>query len=90
MVSPLGNFGDWKEFMKELPHPLAWRLSLTAIGAALGLIVLRAGSRLLNPLLGSGEERERRRRARPLAWMSPVPGHLDAEPGLRPLEWPLE
>jgi len=69
MVSPLGHFGDWNEFVKGLPHPLAWRIGLTVVGTASGLVVLRVGSRLLDPLLGSGEERERRRRARPLAWI---------------------
>lgn len=68
MVSPLGNFGDWKEFVKGLPHPLAWRIGLTVAGAVLGLVVLRVGSRLLDPLLGSGDESERKRRARPLVW----------------------
>lgn len=69
MVSPFGNFGDWKEFVKGLPHPLAWRIGLTLLGAACGLLVLRAGSRLLHPLVGSGDEKLRQRRARPLAWV---------------------
>jgi hypothetical protein len=69
MVSPFGNFGDWKEFVIGLPHPLAWRIGLTVLGAACGLLVLHVGSRLLGPLTGSGEASQTRRRARPLAWI---------------------
>jgi hypothetical protein len=68
MVAPLAGFGDWKAFVAGLPHALAWKLGLTALGVALSLLALRLGVSTLEPLLPA-EGPERRARARRICWL---------------------
>jgi hypothetical protein len=68
MTSPLFGFGDWKDFIKGLEHPMAWKLGLTALGVALSFAGLFAAIRTADPLLGR-EGPRRARRARWLCWL---------------------
>lgn len=68
MVSPLAGFGDWKDFVRGLPHGWLWRLGLTALGLAISSAALLAAVRTLEPLLGRQVE-QRQRRARWLCWL---------------------
>ena len=68
LVSPLGGFGDWKEFIVGLDAPLVWRLGLTATGLALSSLALAIARATVEPLLGR-DPGERRRRVRALCWI---------------------
>lgn len=66
LTSPLFGFGDWRDFVKGLAHPLAWRVGLTTAGAALSALLLRLLLTDAEPFLGGGAEAGRRRHGRRL------------------------
>lgn len=63
LVSPFANFGDWKEFIQGLPHPIFWKSGLTLIGLGISYAGLRMGAKYLHPFISGKTTEERKRTA---------------------------
>ncbi len=54
-------FGDWNDFVADLPAPLLWRTALTLLGTAITVAAAFIGARALRPYLGSDKAPRARR-----------------------------
>lgn len=89
LVSPLGHFGDWDAFVKDLPAQWPWRIGLTLLGLALSLLAARALGRVLASFLG--DDAARKARLDRLVWVSYLCGcAIDvAASTLNPIGWQM-